>query len=268
MNARMRLAPVLAVAILAATAVPVLAAAPGNDDISSPVVVGALPYSNSQDTSEATAGATDPDCYGSGPTVWYAFTPDDSGWYQLDTFGSDYDTTLAVGTSDGAGGIDVLACNDDSLDVQSRVVIELAAGETYLAVVGAFGSGPGGSLVFNVDATSEPQILELSVGIDAVGRFLRDGTARISGTVECSSEAFGYLEVELTQKVGRFTVLGYGWAEFTCSPEAGTWQLDVSGITGRFAGGNAAVRLFAEAYDPVNDSYAWTEAQRGVRLAK
>ena len=37
--------------------------------------------------------------------MWYAFTPSNSGTYVADTFGSNYDTTLYVGTPDGAGGM-------------------------------------------------------------------------------------------------------------------------------------------------------------------
>ena len=60
----------------------------------------------------ATRRRTDPDR----ATVWYSFTPDADGDYLADTFGSDYDTTLYVGTPDGAGGIDVIGCIDDNVE--------------------------------------------------------------------------------------------------------------------------------------------------------
>ncbi len=268
MGSRVRIAALLGVFLLAATAAPVLAAAPANDDISSPIAVGALPYSNAQDTSEATSGATDPDCAGGAATVWYAFTPADSGWYQLDTIGSDYDTTLAIGVADGSGGIDMLACNDDSVDLQSRLVLDLIAGETYLVVIGSFGGGSGANLMFNVDATTEPVILDLSVTVDSTGRFLRTGQARIHGTVTCNVEAYGYLEARVTQQVGRFTVTGFGSTEFTCSTEGGTWQLDVSGYGARFAGGNASVELYAEAYDFVGGSWDSEYVGATIRLMR
>ena len=58
-----------------ALAPPVLAAPPSNDDITSPTIVGTLPYTDGPyDTTEATTGASDPDkCFGSPDrsTVWY-----------------------------------------------------------------------------------------------------------------------------------------------------------------------------------------------------
>ena len=54
---------------------PALAAPPANDDFNSATVIGALPFTTIQDTSEATAAADDPiDCYNNG-SVWYSFTP-------------------------------------------------------------------------------------------------------------------------------------------------------------------------------------------------
>lgn len=251
-----------------ATAAPAFAVVPDNDDIASPTIVGALPYTASQETIDATTGPTDPDCFGTGPTVWYAFTPADAGWYQLDTFGSDYDTTLYLGTPDGAGGIDLIACNDDSGTVQSRIVFQADAGVTYLVMIGAFEGTSGGNLVFNVTATTEPIPLDLTVTIDAKGHFTRDGRAQVSGTVECNVDAFGYMEVEVSQQVGRFTVLGYAWLDFECSADGGTWALDVAGVTGRFAGGNATVTVYAGAYDPVGDTFDEESLQRTVRLAR
>jgi hypothetical protein len=242
-----------------AFASPVLAAPPANDQITSPTVVGALPYTDGpSDTTEATTGATDPDaCFGSPDraTVWYAFAPEADGWYQADTFESGYDTTLYVGTSNGAGGINVIQCNDDFGGLQSRVNWEAVAGVGYLLAVGTCcgagvvgGTGGGGTLVFHVN-TSEPPppppTIELTV--DAIGSFGSSGMATIRGTIACTGDAqFSELNLDLVQRVGRFTIRGFGFEFFEPCPTSPTpWSIVVIGDTGKFAGGAVQVNAYA-----------------------
>jgi hypothetical protein len=136
--------------------VPPLAAVPPNNEVDDATVIPALPFSDSADTTNATTAEDDPDCFGRGPTVWYEFTPEEAVRVEADTFGSDYDTTLSVYTG-SRGALNQIACNDDAADVlQSRVSFDALAGETYLFMVGAFGSKLGGRLVFSVDASAPP----------------------------------------------------------------------------------------------------------------
>ena len=78
---------------------PVAAAAPSNDDIATPTAI-TLPSTTAQSTVEATSGPTDPaDCGAGGPTVWFSYTAAVDGQLQIQTFGSDFDTVLVLGTS-------------------------------------------------------------------------------------------------------------------------------------------------------------------------
>jgi hypothetical protein len=263
-----RLAVVISVVALGSLtfASPVLAQPPSNDDISSPTLVGALPYTDGpNDTTEATTGATDPGfCFAPeiGPdtsTVWYSFTPSTSGFYGADTFGSDYDTTLYVGTPDGSGGIDVIECNDDAgPGVESALRWEASADTTYLLMVGTCcgggvvgEAGGGGMLVFNLDVATPPPTLDVTV--DPVGHFNRDGSATISGTVTCSGDdaEFAFLDLELTQAVGRFSISGFGFIEdeFVCDGTAQPWSVEVFASNGKFKGGRAVALTFAVACD-------------------
>ena len=129
-------------------------AAPANDDFDDAVVVTKANFTASLNTSEATTAGDDPvpTCAngGRGPTVWYAFTPTHSKRFEANTFGSDYDTDLAVFTGT-RGDLTEVICNDDAGEgVQSKVVFDAVAGETYYIMVGAFNSGPGGNLVFHL----------------------------------------------------------------------------------------------------------------------
>jgi hypothetical protein len=257
---------------------PVLAAPPSNDDISSPTVVGPLPYIDGPyDTTEATTGATDPDeCFGSpdSSTVWYSFTPTTSGWYGADTFGSDYDTTLYVGTPSDSGGIDFITCNDDSGDgLQSAVRWEAVGDTTYLLMVGTCcGSGVvgqaggGGILEFHVDVASPPPTIE--VAVDPIGTFHTGGSATISGTVTCSGDVeFSFVDLQLTQSVGRFSVTGFGSAEdFVCDGTAQPWTVEVFASNGQFKGGRALAAATAVACDALGCAEDFEETR--VRLRR
>jgi hypothetical protein len=251
----------LSAGLLFTTAGVALAAPPGNDDIASPRIVGALPYTDGPyDTTEATSGATDPECFFLPPdrsTVWYSFTPTVSGPYGANTYGSDYDTTLYVGTPNGSGGIDIIACNNDVIgSPQSAIRWEAVAGTTYLLAVGTCcgggvvgEAGGGGTLVFNVDVASPPPTIDVT--IDPLGYFNRTGAATISGTVTCTGDiAISFIEVELTRAVGHFSITGWGEVEgFVCDGTTQSWSLDLLPSNGKFKGGHAVAAAFAAACD-------------------
>ena len=261
-----RLAVAVSLAALASLTLgsPVLAAPPANDDIGSPTIVGALPYTDGPyDTTEATTGVTDPEfCLepGIGPdtsTVWYSFTPTTSGTYGADTFGSDYDTTLYVGTPNGSGGITVIDCSDDAgEDLQSAVRWAALADTTYLLMVGTCcgggivgEAGGGGMLEFHVDVA--PPAPTIDVTVDPVGQFNTSGTATISGTVTCSTNVeFAFIDMDLTQSVGRFSINGFGSVEdFACDGTAQPWSAEIFAFNGKFKGGRAVAFTFAQACD-------------------
>ena len=260
-----------------------LAAAPDNDDIATPTVVDVLPYSvGPNDTTEATTGATDPTgCVADTPdrsTVWYEFTPVSNERYAADTVGSDYDTTLYVGTANGSGGIDVIACNDDAVDLQSVVAWDAEGGTTYLLMVGTCcgdgvvgEAGGGGSLVFHLDLAPPPPIVDLT--IDARGSFTRSGSAIIRGTIACSNvnefttedTTGGMIQVQASQRVGRKIISGFGSGfDGPCTAEPTAWSVEVLGETGKFGGGSAQVDAFAIACGPIECTEA--SASRTVQL--
>jgi len=237
----------------------VAAAAPGNDDIGNPTIVGAVPYTDGPyDTTEATTGATDPGfCHepGAGPdrsTVWYSFTPTVSDSYLADTFGSDYDTTLYVGTPNGSGGTEVIDCIDDSNGLQSAVRWDALAGTTYLLMVGTCcgggvvgEAGGGGTLVFHINVAPPPATVDLTV--DGTGSFTPYGTATIRGTITCSGDVqFVEINLDVSQRVGRFLIRGFGGQfDESCPTSPTPWSIDVTGDNGKFLGGAAQVNAFA-----------------------
>lgn len=132
----------------------------GNDDFDSAKVISATPYSDSENTTNATTASDDPgyNC-GNGSvgsaSVWYRFTPSINGQLSANTIGSGYDTMLAVwrGTR---GSLTSVACDDDSGgNYTSSLSTDLTAGTTYYIEVANFhfGGYSGGPLTLSVNFT-------------------------------------------------------------------------------------------------------------------
>src|SRR4051794_16429710 len=110
-------------------------AAPANDSIADATAVSDLPFTDFTDTRTASFDSSDPtDCFGNSHSVWYVFNPTTDVQIQANTFGSEYDTTLAV-YSTSPRSLTQLACNDDSADtgsdLQSEVTFSAVAGTSY-----------------------------------------------------------------------------------------------------------------------------------------
>ena len=114
--------------------------APVNDDCANAIALDLnSPYTGS---TEAATGVGASSCSdGDNLDVWFTYSPDESGTYEISLCESQFDTTLSV--YDSCEGIE-LACDEDSCDVQSEINIYLETGQTYLIRVagyrGAIGS--------------------------------------------------------------------------------------------------------------------------------
>jgi len=119
---------------------------PSNDEINTPVQIAAITYTNQQNTINATSAADDPalSACNRAPgdaTVWYQFTPSSSGYYNINTIGSDYDTMLAVWTG-ARGNLNLIGCNDDrSSDLQSELILNASSGVIYYIEIAKY-AGP------------------------------------------------------------------------------------------------------------------------------
>jgi|GEM_PF-1135958 len=127
-----------------------------NDLCSGAVVATGFIYTNLQSTAKATSfGDPLPGCVdGFGNGVWYQFTAPVNGVLIVDTFGSDFDTGLAIYTG-ACDALTEVTCNDDTGGVTSQVTLPTTAGTTYSILAGGYGAHTG-NLVFHLNHLTPP----------------------------------------------------------------------------------------------------------------
>ncbi len=135
------------------------AAGPPNDTIDSAATVG-VPHENIVNTTSATldAGTANTCSPSLGlASVWYKYSATSTRKIYLDTFGTSYNTFIAVWTKNVNGTLSLVVCNDDASGLtQSNVNLSVINGTTYYIQVAQKNSGsatiaaPGGTLNFRV----------------------------------------------------------------------------------------------------------------------
>ena len=76
-------------------------------------------------------------------SAWWSWTAPGDGTVTIDTFGSNYDTSLAVYTGSAVNSLSSIASNDDTSGLQSEVEFTVSAGTTYQIAVDGFSSSTG-----------------------------------------------------------------------------------------------------------------------------
>jgi hypothetical protein len=217
-------------------------AAPSNDTYAGRTVIAAVPFAETVDTSTATTDGDDVDINATcgapatDASVWYEYTAPADGAIVVDVSGSDYSGGVLIATG-GPGAWTVQACGPFA------VAAGTSAGETYTIHVFDFqgdGGGNGGTLRIEVNPAPAPPSIDVTV--NPIGQLdPRTGGATISGTVTCTGEAlFAFVETELRQQVGRFTIIGGGGLDILCDGATHNWSVEVFSEVGKYSGGKAA----------------------------
>ena len=76
-------------------------------------------------------------------SVWWSWTAPTSGYVEVNTIGSDFDTLLAVYTGSTVDDLTLVAANDDAFDTQSQLLFLAQIGETYHIAVDGYESTTG-----------------------------------------------------------------------------------------------------------------------------
>lgn len=265
-------AVLLTVGAVLGSATAAQAAAPSNDDIADAVVVTDLPFTDALNTSEATFAASDTYC--GIATIWYQYTPAESGWVHLSTVGSDFDTMLGLYTGDPSA-LTVVECVDDTnSSLQAEIVAELTAGATYYISAGTCCStdtvgqvGPGGDLLFTVETTS-PALTAVTVALNRAGTVTRDGFVTVTGTVTCDQPAWADIYGSMQQRFNRIIARSDSATGTPCGPEPSTWTMQMWPYDPvLFGPGNADLRISAFAVDDRGESATFEDA-RTVHLRR
>ena len=189
------------------TTITVLAAPPINDDFGTPIVIGDVPFTNTQTTTKATAATDDPFCAASSHTVWYAFTPSSDMRVEINTFGSNYDTTLSVYTG-SRGALTQVACNDNSArGSQSRVRFNAVAGVTYWVMAGSYYYASGGQLVLNLLSAPPPLSIGLAMA-ESGGVDPTSGQVTVTGNITCSRPVLVSISGQIKQDHAQSSLTG------------------------------------------------------------
>src|SRR5690242_13866956 len=137
------------------------AAAPGNDTPSGATVIGALPTTIDEDTTQATTDAADAtlnDQCGAtqtGASMWFSYTDTTGTGFIAAVDGSDYSAGVLVTEGDPALG-NVITCGPGA------VAVETTIGTTYYVMTFADSSTSGGHLHLTMDVAPPPPDLTVT----------------------------------------------------------------------------------------------------------
>ena len=126
-------------------------AAPVNDLFANRIpvagVTGSTPGNNTDATLEA--GEQRYYSYSNSNTVWWTWTAPSAGCYTFDTFGSAFDTILAIWQGTNLTALTLVDGNDDWDSLQSLCVVQAAAGATYQIQVNGYSADDFGATTLN-----------------------------------------------------------------------------------------------------------------------
>jgi len=135
---------------------------PNNDDFNDAELITGASGRATGSNIRSTGQSNEPNHAGtSSPlaSVWYAWTAPSNGIMEMNTFGSDFDTTLAAYRGSRLSSLTVVASNDDSSGVQSAVSYAVSVGLTYWIAIDGY-MGAEGQLIldytFTPDSTAVP----------------------------------------------------------------------------------------------------------------
>jgi len=176
-------------------------AAPANDNFADAEIISGQSGSVFGSNVGATTEAGEPAHAGTsgGGSVWYRWTASADLFMEFDTFGSGFDTVLAVYTGNQVSSLNELVSNDDAGSLQSLVQFPAVSGTVYYIAVGGYSTFSRGSIVLNWaevpsppanDAFESPQSLGSSLVITVAGTTEGATSQLVEGEPDLSDDSF------------------------------------------------------------------------------
>lgn len=189
---------------------------PNNDDFAAASAIAGSGRATAT-TSEAGGETGEPNHAGvSAPlaSIWYRWTAPSSGVLTVNTFGSNFDTTLAAYRGSAVDALTAQAVNDDSGGLQSRIDLTVLAGITYYIAVDGYSSARGN---VTLDYAFVPE--QGAVGNDAfASRAVLVGTTATGSNIGASGEPgepnHGQVAVPLSSVWWEWTAPANGFVSF------------------------------------------------------
>ncbi len=119
-------------------------------DNPTPVTFGTYTFDNTGATTDGPTEANCAFCCGDlqvNQDIWYSIVAPCERTITIDTFGSSFDTKLAVYASCPFGADSAIVCNDDFVGTQSQVTLAPVAGTLYLIRVGSYVTNVGAGVL-------------------------------------------------------------------------------------------------------------------------
>jgi hypothetical protein len=252
-----------------AVATPAFAAVPSNDTIQGATEVSTVPFSITEDTTEATTDAVETSLNATcgAPEVdhgvWFHATVAQSGFYTADVSQSSYNAGIivAAGPADSPTFIN---CQPGSITGPLQ-----AGQDVYLLVFGdGTSAATSGTMVLNITQAPPPPTVGLT--INSKGSFGKDGSATISGTITCSGDSSGGSDIfgTVNQRVGRslFSSFFDNQPGLVCDGTPQPWSGTATPQNGLFGGGKASVDVTATVCD-ATENCGSAEVATSVQLS-
>jgi len=205
-----------------------------NDSFDSAAIIQGLSAQVAGNNNGCSADETEPAHYPDCPaahSVWWKWTPEESGHVTIHTLGSDFDTVLAVYTGATLGELALVACGDDwGVRTESLVEFDAVDGVEYrIAVDGRDGAVGEIRLTVRSDAAAAP----------SNGTF--EGRTVVSGPSvdESGSNDNAMAEEQSPRLAGLAAVAPVWWswtASKTCIMEADTRGSGIDTVLGVYTG--------------------------------
>ncbi|NEO45607.1 MAG: calcium-binding protein [Moorea sp. SIO4A3] len=193
-----------------------------NDNFADRISLNGTPVSTTGTNVGFTGEPGEPDHAGiSSPlnSAWWSWTAAADGIATIDTFGSDYDTSLAVYTGSAVNSLTEIGSNDDTSGLQSQVTFRVSAGTTYQIAVDGFFSSTG--------------LIDLNINLDQGASIFNDNFAdRVSlnrTSVSTTGNNLGFTgEPGEPDHAGISSPLNSAWWSWTAAAD-GTVTIDTFG---------------------------------------
>ncbi len=223
----------------------VTSGAPSNDNFAGAQTISGSSGTTAGNNSGATAETSEPSHAGSTAraSVWYVWTPAASGTYTFDTFGSSFDTLLAVYRGNSVDALTPVTANDDyATGVTSSASFAATAGTSYHIAVDGY-SGQTGSLTLN---------WTLNAAAPAINNFVPDTGSPGTPVTINGANFTGATAVAFNGVSASFTVVSSTQITTTVPTAATTGVVTVNN-----AGGMAiSAGVFVVNTIPANDDFA------------